>query len=339
MFFPVGDTPNPVGFKAWVNWSLIAANVAIYLAVSLPLSGTAVDPADPALHEWLRALAPTGIQAQDLLRQASAYDVYTYAHGYKPGAPEVGDLLSSLFLHGGFLHLAGNMLMLWIYGDNVEHRLGRLPYLLLYLGCGVAATLAYAAFAGDSMVPLVGASGAISGVLGMYFLWFPKNRVKLFVALFPFFVNVVLVPARIVLGIFVLLDNVLPILLGGGGGVAYGAHLGGFGAGLVVAFAADRLGFGRPRALRRQAPRADSPFEVIEGAERPAEVRRNPPPNRRLARAQGELAAARMWLAEGYPVTAYQHLVNAVQLDPEGEIGAEARAMIRELPGLHPRGR
>ena len=100
------------------------------------------------------------------------------------------------------MHLFGNMLFLWIYGDNVEYRLGRLAFLLWYLATGVAATLFFAVFALDSTVPLVGASGAISGVLGFYFLWFPRNTVRLFVFLFPFFMNVVAVPARIVLGVY-----------------------------------------------------------------------------------------------------------------------------------------
>lgn len=173
----------------------------------------------------------------------SAYDLFVFAHGYKPGAPHVADLVLSLFLHGGLMHLVGNMLFLWIYGDNVEHRLGGLAFLFWYLVTGVAATLAFAAFAGDSMIPLVGASGAISGVLGFYFLWFPRNTVRMFVFLFPFFMNVVSIPARIVLGIYLVLDNLLPFLLSGGsggGGVAHGAHIGGFVAGLAVAWIMDR---------------------------------------------------------------------------------------------------
>jgi membrane associated rhomboid family serine protease len=148
-----------------------------------------------------------------------------------------------MFLHGGFMHLFGNMLFLWIYGDNVEQRLGRLRYLLYYLLTGVAATLFYSLFAPGSKIPLVGASGAISGVLGFYFLWFPHNRVRLWIFLFPLFANIVLVPARIVLGIYLILDNVVPYVVSRGvegGGVAYGAHIGGFLAGLVVAFVANR---------------------------------------------------------------------------------------------------
>ncbi len=314
MFFPFADHPNPKGFLPWVTWGLIAANVLVYLLISLPLSMSTVDPTDPALLDWLQAVAPAGIDPRLLAAQATAYDLFTFTHGYKPAAPAVDDLLFSLFLHAGLLHLAGNMLFLWIYGDNVEHRMGRLPFLLAYLGSGVAATLAFAVLAGDSMTPLVGASGAISGVLGMYFLWFPRNRVKVFVALFPFFFNVVMVPARIVLGIFVILDNLLPLVVGAGGGVAYGAHLGGFAAGLALAAVLGRGGASRQQ--RRKARVID-----IEDGRRDVQ-------NRRQARAASELEAARMWLDQGYPVNAWQHLVNAVRLDPEGPIGAEARALM-----------
>jgi hypothetical protein len=148
-----------------------------------------------------------------------------------------------MFLHASWLHLGGNMLFLWIFGDNVEHRLGRIGYLLAYLGCGVAATLFFALFAQGSKVPMLGASGAISGVLGFYFLWFPRNRVKVFVFLFPFIMNTFLVPARLVLGFFLLIDNLLPFLISGGAstGVAHGAHIGGFVAGLALAYGIDQF--------------------------------------------------------------------------------------------------
>lgn len=322
MFFPFGDTPNPPGFRAWVTWVLIALNVAIYVLISLPLSLRPPDPTDPMLQLWLQVVAPAGVDPARILASASAYDLFTFVHGFKPGAPAVTNLFSSMFLHGGFLHLAGNMLFLWIYGDNVEHRMGRLPYLLAYLGTGAVATLTYGAFAGDSLVPLVGASGAISGVLGFYFLWFPRNRVKVFVALFPFLMNVVLVPARIVLGIFVVVDNILPMLGSSGGNVAHGAHLGGFVAGLGAAALLGRL----------QAPKR-APATAPAGRVLPFEQGRGASPNRRLARAASELEAGRMWLAEGYPVNAYQHLVNAVKLDPDGPIGAESRMLLADLPG------
>jgi len=183
------------------------------------------------------------VTVSELVRGISAYDLFVFRYGFRPSAPQWLNLLTSIFLHGGFLHLFGNMLFLWIYGDNVEHRLGRVRYLFWYLFTGVAATLFYALFAWGSKLPLVGASGAISGVLGFYFLWFPRNTVRLFVFLFPIFMNVVEVPARWVLGFYLVIDNLLPFLFAGeqgGGGVAHGAHLGGFVAGLAIAWFGNR---------------------------------------------------------------------------------------------------
>lgn len=240
MLLPLSDAPNPRGVPV-VTTLLIAVNVVVYALVTLPLSYAAPDMHDPALREYLwvlRDAIPFGASLRDVVASMSAYDVFVFSHGFKPGAPSVADLFASLFLHSGLMHLVGNMLFLWIYGDNVEYRLGRVGFLLWYLATGVAATLAFSLFARGSLVPMVGASGAISGVLGFYFMWFPRNTVRMFVFLFPFFMNVVTIPARIVLGIYLVLDNLLPFLFsgGGGGGVAYGAHLGGFVTGLGVAW-------------------------------------------------------------------------------------------------------
>jgi hypothetical protein len=163
------------------------------------------------------------------------------------------------------------MLFLGIYADNVEHRQGRLAFLFWYLATGAAATLFHALFDRSSPIPLVGASGAISGVLGFYFLWFPHNRVRLWVFLFPFFMDVFLVPARLVLGMYLLLDNLLPFLIvsGGAGGVAYGAHLGGFIAGGLAAWVMGRRELTRaPEDYRapREAAVPATPAEEIERA-------------------------------------------------------------------------
>jgi membrane associated rhomboid family serine protease len=275
MFLPLSDAPNPRGIP-WVTYLLIAACVAVYLFVNLPLSLARPDPGDPVLREYLRVMAPRlppQVSVQALYEQTSQYDLFVFEHGYRPGDPSIVDLLVSMFLHGGLVHLLGNMLFLWIYGDNVEYRLGRVGYLLSYLATGVAATLFFALFSRGSQVPLVGASGAISGVLGFYFLWFPRNVVRVYVFLFPILMDVVEVSARVVLGFYLLLDNLLPFLLarGGSGGVAHGAHLGGFAAGLGVAFLFDRANLGgRPREYRerrlRQAERPAGDAAAIEAA-------------------------------------------------------------------------
>jgi membrane associated rhomboid family serine protease len=142
-----------------------------------------------------------------------------------------------MFMHGGWAHILGNMLFLWIFGDNIEDRLGHFRYLIFYLVCGVIASLAHVfttvAFGSNPLVPSLGASGAISGVLGGYVLLFPRNRVH--VIIFRIFTTV---PAYVALGIWFLFQFVSGIgLLGGGtqdGGVAYAAHVGGFIAGLLL---------------------------------------------------------------------------------------------------------
>ena len=242
MLLPVGDTPNPPGIP-YATYLLIGFNVAVFLLIAVPLSGTRPDLADPLLHEYLRvAGAKTPQAARILFEQLSAYDLYVFRHGFRPGSPELSTLFSAMFLHGGWMHLFGNMLFLYIFGDNIEHRLGRFRFLLAYLGMGVVSTLFFALFVPGSQVPLVGASGAISGVLGCYYLWFPRNQIKVFVFLFPLLVTTFLVPARLVLGFYLLVDNLLPFLIdaGGNGGVAHGAHIGGFIAGLAIAWGLDR---------------------------------------------------------------------------------------------------
>lgn len=274
MFIPVGDTPNPRG-TPWVTWTLIGLNVLVYLAL-LPASLTAADPRDPALLEYLRVLvgdsSVTRTQLAQLAARVSVYDLLVFEHGFRPGAPGLVDAFTSMFLHGGLMHLAGNMLFLWIYGDNVEHRLGPSAYLLLYLGTGLAAVGGDALLRAGSDVPTVGASGAISGVLGAYFLWFPRNRVRVFVLL-PFLLfHVFEVPARLVLGFYILVDNLLPVLVtgGAGGGVAYGAHIGGFVGGLAAAWVIERRAAGRPRMEGSSARAQRSPPAGRSDGEDPA---------------------------------------------------------------------
>ena len=156
---------------------------------------------------------------------------------HEPGATT--RLITSLFMHGGWLHLIGNMWFLWIFGDNVEDACGPLRFLAFYLLCGVAATLAHAWSAPDSVVPLVGASGAISGVLGAYLLKHPRANVRTLIPL-GFFTRIVDLPAWVFLLIWMGMQLVFQAASGarGGGGVAYLAHIGGFvaGMGLIVFF-------------------------------------------------------------------------------------------------------
>jgi len=156
---------------------------------------------------------------------------------YIPARGGVLTLFTSLFLHGGWMHLLGNMLFLWIFGDNVEARLGSLGYLVAYLALGAVATLVYGLSAADSAVPLIGASGAISAVQGLYWIACPRHRVKLFVWVFVIFVWIVRINARWVMAVWFIMNDLFPVLVGHGpigDGVAHRAHLGGFGAGILL---------------------------------------------------------------------------------------------------------
>jgi membrane associated rhomboid family serine protease len=242
VFLPLGDSPNPRGLH-WMTLALIAANVAVYLVVTLPLSGQPVNPADTRVAEYVAAMAkhlPPGTDLRAALAGMSQYDLFVYQWGFRPAAMNVTDLFFSMFLHGGFMHLAGNMLFLFIYGNNVEDRLGPFWFLVAYLATGIAAALFQAAFSVGSNIPMVGASGAISGVLGFYLRWFPHHYVKIFMFMPPFLVGTRMLPASLVLWGYLILDNVLPFLAAAQGGVAHGAHIGGFIAGLAVAFAMGR---------------------------------------------------------------------------------------------------
>ena len=206
--FPVSDDNTQRRTLPVVTYALIALNVLIFL---LQLSG-----GDPFIKEW--AFIPARFSAEP------ATDAVT--------------ILTAMFMHGSWLHLFGNMLFLWIFGDNVEDRFGHLPFLIFYLLVGIAATFAQFAIAPDSNVPNVGASGAIAGVLGAYILMFPQSRVNVLLGR-----QMVAMPAVIVLGLWIALQ----LFSGVGtiaytdetadvGGVAYMAHIGGFVAGLLLTF-------------------------------------------------------------------------------------------------------
>ena len=148
--------------------------------------------------------------------------------------PRYGTSISSMFLHGGWMHLLGNMLFLWIYGDNVEGGLGHLRFLLFYLICGIAAVTAQALGDPGSPYPIIGASGAISGVLGAYLLLFPRARV-LTLVLLPFFVTTLRIPAMLLLLLWFAAQLLGDFTASGpGANVAFGAHIGGFLAGMLL---------------------------------------------------------------------------------------------------------
>lgn len=208
---------NPVYATPVVTWALVASCVLVFLwQISL---------SDAGFH---RVVFTLGVIPAVLLGNAQLPPEIAVV------SPSV-TMLTSMFLHGGWLHLAGNMLYLWIFGDNIEDRMGRLRFLLFYLACGIAAVLAQALPEPEGRTPMIGASGAISGVLGAYLLLFPRARVLVLVPL-GFILKAIRLPAVWVLGLWFFVQLVSSLLAPAGeGGVAFRAHLGGFVAGLAFA--------------------------------------------------------------------------------------------------------
>ncbi len=218
---PLRDA-NPTRRLPLVTLALIGASFVVF-AYELGLQ------ADGGERALLRFYLEYGVVPARLSAALAAGDLLS---------PAVLSILTSMFVHGGWLHLLGNMLYLWIFGDNVEDRLGRGVYLVFYVAGGIAAALAQWAMDPTSKVPLVGASGAIAAVLGAYLVLFPHARV-LSLVLVGFFYQLVAVPAVLVLGFWFVLQLVNGALSLGmpaaGGGVAFFAHIGGFIVGALLA--------------------------------------------------------------------------------------------------------
>jgi membrane associated rhomboid family serine protease len=203
---PIGDDNSNRRTVPVVTYALIAANVLFFL---VELYG-----GDPFIEKW--AFVPTRFLAN-------------------PGGDFL-TLFTSMFMHAGLAHLGGNMLYLWIFGDNVEDRFGHVKFFIFYLLCGIAATFAQLAFSAGSNVPNLGASGAIAGVLGSYLVMFPQGQVKVMQGQ-----RTIPVPALIVIGGWFVLQLVsgfgsIAATTASEGGVAYMAHIGGFVAGLLLTF-------------------------------------------------------------------------------------------------------
>ena len=148
-------------------------------------------------------------------------------------SPEI-TIVTSMFLHGGFMHLIGNMLYLWVFGDNIEDILGKPVFIFFYLLCGLVAALSQAIPDPSSTIPMIGASGAISGILGAYMAFFPKRSIRVAIPL-GFFLQVLRLPAFVVLIFWFVLQLINSSISGSDGGVAFGAHIGGFIAGAILA--------------------------------------------------------------------------------------------------------
>ena len=223
--FPIADENLPGRGLPWVTIGLIAANVAVFLLFQ------AASAENAFTYGW--STVPFEItHGVDLIQAVPILiDGQQYLVPQAPGpSPIYLTLLSSMFMHGSWLHLGGNMLFLWIFGDNVEHRAGPILFLLAYLATGLVGSMAQVLADSGSYIPSLGASGAISGVLGAYIVLFPRNRVTAFIFRF-----VAQVPAIVAIGMWIVLQ-VLSSLADplGSGGVAYLAHIGGFASGALV---------------------------------------------------------------------------------------------------------
>jgi membrane associated rhomboid family serine protease len=179
----------------------------------------------------MQAFSPQGLEYFVYRMGAIPYEIthFTTISSLPRVSPPL-TLLTSIFMHGSVLHLLGNMLYLWIFGNNVEDHLGSFRFLLFYLLCGLGASLTHILLNPNSQVPMIGASGAIAGVLGAYMILYPQARVMTVVFLF-FFIRIIPIPAVIILGLWFLLQL---LSAGGGGGVAWFAHIGGFLIGIVL---------------------------------------------------------------------------------------------------------
>jgi len=217
MFLPLRDE-NPSGRFPFVNIGLVLANIAVFV--------------------YELSLSPHLLRSFELSNAVVPGRISAWLSGYGTFEGALLPLVTSMFLHAGFAHILGNMLFLWIFGDNVEANFGHLPYLVFYLLCGIGSGLVHIAFNFHSHVPALGASGAISGVMGAYIVLEPRNRI-----LSLFFIFLIRVPAVVVLGLWFAMQFLSGISSIGtvmNGGVAVWAHIGGFLLGVAIASAAKR---------------------------------------------------------------------------------------------------
>jgi membrane associated rhomboid family serine protease len=242
---PIADDNSDRTLTPFVNYLLLAANIAVFVLLQGMGGNERFTYAFSTVPKEIVTGKDVITPAQKVVDPVSGQSFVQ--PGLQPTPVSVYlTLLVSMFMHGGIAHIAGNMLYLWIFGDNIENRMGHGRYLAFYLVCGVLASLAHvfttAATGGNMLVPSLGASGAISGVLGGYMLLFPGRKVRMLMGR-----GVSEMPAWVSIGMWFLFQLVAGMgLLGGGsqaGGVAYAAHVGGFVAGLILVkiFAGARL--------------------------------------------------------------------------------------------------
>lgn len=230
--FPIGDDNSDRHSAPYVNYIFIAINLLVFFVLQGMGNNLGFTYAFSTVPSEI--LTGTDLVTQDRTVMMNGQQFQVPGLQVTP-IPVYLTMITSMFMHGGFGHLFGNMLFLWIFGDNIENRLGHTRYLVFYLLCGILASLSHV-FASQIMgmdldVPSLGASGAISGVMGAYLILFPKRKVMVW------FLRIIIpVPAMVSLGIWILLQVVSGVGMIGGksDGVAYAAHIGGFLAGMLL---------------------------------------------------------------------------------------------------------
>jgi rhomboid family protein len=266
---PIRDA-NPTKRLPVITLALIAANIAVFLLWQPTFGGTEVEQ---QLFFYCHAEIPWEVSNQENLAEGGLEARLAIDEDLGPGSGDVlqpelqqlcpdkswlASIFVAMFLHGGWFHLAGNMLFLWIFGNNVEDRLGYVVYPLFYVLGGLAATGLQMVFDTSSTIPSLGASGAIGAILGAYLVLFPGARVLTLI--FFFFITWVELPASVVLGVWFVLQLFSGVgQIGGdvGGGVAYWAHVGGFAFGALVAWLLYRRRGGVPPPAHRLPERPD----------------------------------------------------------------------------------
>jgi membrane associated rhomboid family serine protease len=224
--FPIGDDNSDRTITPYVNYLFIAVNILVFVF----FQGIGGNDAFSYAFSLVPREITTGIDITGVQVVRDSFGNTGAVPHYATPLPVYFNFLSSMFMHGDFMHLFGNMLFLWVFGDNLENLLGHIRFAAFYIVCGFAAALAQIFMDSDSVIPMLGASGAISGVLGGYLLLFPKRRVRALI--FNFLTEV---PAFVALGLWIGYQILLGYLTPAGtGGVAYAAHIGGFFAGLVL---------------------------------------------------------------------------------------------------------
>jgi len=225
--FPIGDDNEGRTIVPYVSYALIAINVLVFIFLQIP--------SDAFTYSF--SVVPREItQNRDIVQTLR---IGNGAIQLGPGPQPIQlTILSAMFMHGSWMHLLGNMLYLWIFGDNVEDAMGHFKFLVFYLLCGVLATFAHIWSGPNSLIPSLGASGAIAGVLGAYLVLYPTRRIRVLIGYIAFF-RIIYLPAVVVIGLWIALQlfsgfGSIAVTDESSGGVAYWAHIGGAVAGLVL---------------------------------------------------------------------------------------------------------